>query len=221
MTNALKKALDSVTALFTPDDLTRTLQDKQGKAVELEKASAEANNNYFKAKIVDPAKAETFKQEKLRLDTELSSVRDDITALKQMHEDATRDQRLAALARERAAIEKRIEADKAFMTGKYQELAKQMLPGLKHLEETERLVFAFNLQREDDEPHVTSAETALRKQPSQNVLLSPLHWSVALPQVNPADAPFRKALSPDELQGEALARESALRIATRKRIAIA
>ena len=221
MTSVIRKALGSVTALFTPDDLTRSLQAKQAKAVDLEKASAEANANYFNVKIVDPAKAEVFKQEKFRLDTELGSVRDDIVSLTGMIDDATRDQRLAARARERAAIEKRIETDKAFMTDKYPELAKQMLPGLKHLEETERLVFQFNLQREDEEPHVTSAETALRQQPSQNVLLSPLHWSVALPQVNPADAPFRRALSPDGLQGEALAREAALRIATRKRFAIA
>jgi hypothetical protein len=218
MTSPLRKALDTIANMFTPDDLARSLADKESTVTKLEKASAEANANYFKVKIVDRAKAEVFKQEKLRLDTELGSVRDDIVSLTGMIDDATRDQRLAARARERAAIEKRVEIDKTFMTGLYLQLAKQLAPALHHLEETEALVFKFNLECEDGEERVTSAETALRRQPSQKTWLDPLYQSVSLPPVNPADEPFRKALTKDELESEAIGREAAQRIAARKRV---
>jgi hypothetical protein len=80
------------------------------------------------------------------------------------------------------------------------------------------LVFAFNLENETGEAHVTSAETALRRQPSQKLWLDPLSRAVNLPQVDPADEPLHKALTREELHSEAIARDAAQRIAVRKYI---
>jgi hypothetical protein len=207
--------------LAPPAAISKEHQAIMAAGAALDRQIADKKVELQEAGRADPASVQRVAGELTTLKAQRASNQEAVAALADGLESSKAAERAAERAKQRAELSKRIEADKAFMTGKYQELAKQMLPGLKHLEETERLVFEFNLQREDDEPHVTSAETALRQQPSQNVLLSALHWSVALPQVNPADPPFRKALSPHDLQGEYLAREAALRIATRKRIAIA
>jgi hypothetical protein len=194
MTSVIRKTIDTVANMFTPDDITRSLQEKEAAVAKLEKASAEANNNYFKAKIVDPAKAETFKQEKLRLDTELSSVRDDITALKQMHEDATRDQRLAARARERATIEARVAKDMAFLE-QYKAMAAKIIDGVNHLDETERLVELFRRKRADGEPPIKTAEDS-RHAPGVHAMAArrPLAQTVNLPAARNGD-PSRQANS--------------------------
>jgi hypothetical protein len=207
---------------FAPADaISGEFNKITSESAELDRKIEEKKAKLQEAGWADPQSVQRLAGELNALEAQRKSNETAVAALQSGLEASKAAEKAAERAKQRAELLRRVETDKAFMNGMYQQLAKQMLPGLKHLEETERLVFQFNLQREDDEPHVTSAETALRKQPSQNVLLSPLHWSVALPQVNPADEPFRKALTPHELQGEALAREAALRIATRKRTAIA
>jgi hypothetical protein len=169
----------------------------------------------------DPTSVQRIAGELNALEAQRKSNETAAAALQSGLEASKVAEKAAGRAKERAELLRRVETDKAFMTGMYQQLAKQMLPGLKHLAETERLVFAFNLETETGEAVVTSAETALRRQPSQKLWLDPLSQAVNLPQVDPADEPLHRALTRDELQAEALARESALRIATRKRIAIA
>jgi hypothetical protein len=166
----------------------------------------------------DPASVQRIAGELTALKAQRASNQDAVAALADGLESSKAAERTAARAKERAELFRRVEADKTFMTGMYQQLARQMLPGLIHLAETERLVFAFNLETETGEAVVTSAETALRRQPSQQLWLDPLSQTVNLPQVDPADEPFRKALTRDELESEAIGREAAQRIAARKHV---
>jgi hypothetical protein len=187
MTSVVRKALDTVANMFTPDDLARSLADKESTVTKLEKASAEANTAYFRAKIVDPAKAETFRQEKLRLDAELGSIRDDITALKQMHEDATRDERAAERAKQRAELEKRVAKDLAFLE-QYKELVRKIDDGLTHLDHTEALVRHFSKGAIASEPSIKTAEDS-RHAPGVHYMDArrPLAQTVNLPAARNGD----------------------------------
>jgi predicted nucleic acid-binding Zn-ribbon protein len=120
----------------------------------------------------------------------------------------------AARADKRAVIEKDVEIDMANLLGEYKDSAKKIAAIVERLERTERAVFSYNLELADGEQPIVSAEASLNRFP-----LPALHQSVSLPAINPPDEPFRKALTREELQGEAVAREAAQRIALRKQIA--
>ena len=213
------KSIKTIAKKFAPPaTISKEHQAIMATGAALDRQIADKTVELQEAGRADPASVQRIAGELTTLKAQRASNQDAVAALADGLESSKAAEKAAERAKQRAELLKRVEADKAFMTGKYQELAKQMLPGLKHLAETEGLVFAFNLENETGEAHVTSAETALRRQPSQPLWLDPLSQAVNLPQVDPADEPFHKALTREELHSEAIAREAAQRIAARKHV---
>jgi hypothetical protein len=215
----LSSISNAIAKKFAPtSEIVKQFDTVNSESAELDRKIEIKKTQLQEAGRADPTSVQRIAGELNALEAQRKSNETAAAALQSGLEASKAAEKAAGRAKERAELLRRVETDKAFMTGMYQQLAKQMLPGLKHLAETERLVFAFNLENETGEAHVTSAETALRRQPSQKLWLDPLSQAVNLPQVDPADEPLHRALTRDELQAEAIGRDAAQRIATRKRV---
>jgi hypothetical protein len=105
-------------------------------------------------------------------------------------------------AEARAILQKRlverVAADTTFIATVYPQHASPIADGLDHMAETERLVREFNETSEPGEQPIISAENALRRRRDQPSWLNPLHETVNLPPVDPADKPFRARMTDQE-----------------------
>jgi hypothetical protein len=189
MNNPLKKIAEA----FRSDDLTHQIEAKKSEIERLEKQISVTNAEYFQHKITEPVKAAAVKEKMERLKTELESLRDDVVSLVGTHEKATRGERMAARAKERAAIEKRVAKDLAFLE-EYKEMVRRIDAGLNHLAETGELARRFSRDAPDGETAIVTAEHA-RHAPGTWAIDAqrPLAETVNLPPVRHGD-PVRRAI---------------------------
>jgi DNA repair exonuclease SbcCD ATPase subunit len=183
MNTPLKKIAEA----FRSDDLTHQIEAKKSEIARLEKQISVTNAEYFQHKITEPVKAAAVKEKMERLKTELESLRDDVVSLVGTHEKATRGERMAARAKERAALEQRVSKDKEFLK-KYSEAVAWLDAGLRHLDETERLVSRFSRDAVEGETRIETAESS-RHPPGTQVfdVKRPLAECVNLPAARHGD----------------------------------
>jgi chromosome segregation ATPase len=125
---------------FAPtSEIVKQFDTVNSESAELDRKIEEKKAKLQEAGWAAPQSVQRLAGELNALEAQRKSNETAVAALQSGLEASKAAERAAERAKQRAELLRRVETDKVFMTGMYQQLAKQMLPGLKHLAETERL----------------------------------------------------------------------------------